>query len=76
MSGFGLDDNKYNVEGDSPTPLEPPLPPTACMVSTEPEVSCNPLDSTPLLPDAAAVAPMAKTGRAGEINCPVITCGI
>lgn len=70
---FGLDDNKYKAADESLRPLDPP-PPPAVMISTEPELSCNPPVSPPLL--LATDAPMAKTGRAGEINCPVMICGI
>ena len=61
---FGVKLNKVDVEFDAETPLEP----SPLTIPTEPVVSSN-----------ALVAPAdatAKTARAGEINCPVITCGI
>lgn len=64
---FGLKWNKVDEESDvdAATPL--------FTESIEPEVSSN---AAPPRAPAAAAATTAKTGRAGEINCPVIICGI
>ena len=66
---LGFTENENNVAGvsDAENPLDPaPLEPLA------PELSSN----TELLREPAATAAIAKTALAGEINCPVINCGI
>lgn len=64
---FGINLNK--VDGEAPRSPPPPL------TESEPEVSSNAATPERAAP-APAPATTAKTGRSGEINCPVITCGI
>lgn len=64
---LGFTENENNVAGvsDAENPLDPaPL---------APELSSN---TEPPREPAATAAATAKTGLAGEINCPVINCGI
>ncbi len=63
--GFTAKENKV-VESEGAS-LEPAL---AAPTEPEPELSSN--AAPPRAPDTAT----AKTGLAGEINCPVIICGI
>jgi hypothetical protein len=62
---LGFTENENNVAGvsDAENPLDP-----APLAPLEPDVSSN------AAPPRAATT--AKTGLAGEINCPVINCGI
>lgn len=67
---FGFTENENKVAGvsDAEKPLDPaPNAPLA------PELSSN---AEPPREPVAAAAAIAKTGLAGEINCPVINCGI